>query len=454
MIQSAFRGGIRGEKNKMDRTAIEKILKGASEKDYIDLIAKMAAQSRTAEKILLGWGRKNAKTNRELVVETEIKSLWVEAQEIICEFNDYGGGPEDEEDQVYDNLYKMSALVEENKVPWKVRKPILDEMLHELWRNNSGLDDLLSNVAEDFCQTTEETRYLADELSRAESGYYKNYAAQLYKDIGDEDLFLQTKLANLRYGSDYIEAAKYFAGKGNHEKELEYIWKGLENCDGRLDELVNYIAPIYRKQKNKKEMNRLYNIVSKTKWDGNIAAVAKQMYEFGKETEDYNVRKKMLLLLIDVCDSSELKKWFGICREELRQEDWVQEYPGILKKIKEKNQVFYLDICMETGKEGEVLDYLQNAGYFIYRSVDQNQYFSKRLFEKYPSEILALYWQDVNGLLRVSNNENYDMAAKLLKKIKSLMKKINKTEEWNRQFAELKDKHKRKKNFMALVQKL
>lgn len=109
---------------------------------------------------------------------------------------------------------------------------------------------------------------------------------------------------------------------------------------------------------------------------------------------------------------------------------------------------------METGKESEVLDYLQNAGYFIYRSVDQNQYFSKRLFEKYPSEILALYWQDVNGLLRVSNNENYDMAAKLLKKIKSLMKKINKTEEWNRQFAELKDKHKRKKSFMALVQKL
>lgn len=43
------------------------------------------------------------------------------------------------------------------------------------------------------------------------------------------------------------------------------------------------------------------------------------------------------------------------------------------------------------------------------------------------------------------------MAVKILRKIKSLMKKNGNEEEWKKQFGNLKDKHKRKKNFMMLL---
>lgn len=124
-----------------------------------------------------------------------------------------------------------------------------------------------------------------------------------------------------------------------------------------------------------------------------------------------------------------------------------------MKKVKDKNLKFYLDICMETGKERIVLEYLQDAGcrYDNYWGVDYKHYFSSRLAKKYPNEILELYWKEVDSLLRISNNKNYETAVKFLNKIKALMKKNKRQAEWEVRFAELKEKHKRKRNFMALL---
>ena len=110
---------------------------------------------------------------------------------------------------------------------------------------------------------------------------------------------------------------------------------------------------------------------------------------------------------------------------------------------------------METGREAEVLKYLQSEERrYDYWNVDSGQYFSKRLFSRYPDEILALYWRDVHTLLLVTKNRNYEMATDLLTVIKSCMKQMGKMQEWNRQFEELKEKHKKKRNFIAMVQKL
>ena len=83
--------------------------------------------------------------------------------------------------------------------------------------------------------------------------------------------------------------------------------------------------------------------------------------------------------------------------------------------------------------------------------MDYNQYFSKRLAEKYPNEILELYWEKVNNYLHISNNKNYELAVSFLKNIKTLMKKNDRQAEWEAKFRELKDKHKRKRNFMDLL---
>lgn len=86
--------------------------------------------------------------------------------------------------------------------------------------------------------------------------------------------------------------------------------------------------------------------------------------------------------------------------------------------------------------------------------MDDGCYFSGRLAEDYPDEILKIYWKEVNRLLCVSNNNNYSMAVGFLKKIKSIMKKNGRREEWEMKFRELKETHKRKKNFLAMLGKM
>lgn len=436
----------------MDKKTVETMLEGAVKKDYIEMISKMTMCSADAEQIVLEWCKKNNKAQKNNAYEIELGNLWNEAREVIREFNYYGGGPEEDEETAADNLWKMDEIVKKHRISWTVREAILDEMLDEFYAGNSGFDDLLVDVAESFCKKKEEKRYLADALAKGGSDYYRGYAVQLYRAIGDEDAFLQTRLDNLRYGTDYIDVAEYYAEKGDSEKELEYIWMGLENSDGRLDELVNYIAPKYRKEKNEKELKHLYQFIINTKWDINVIAIARHLYEYSGEIGDYESKKKMLLLILDTCDKSEIKKWFTLCEKELTEEDWQREYANILEKVREKNLTFYLDICMETEKEHVVLEYLQkqNHGY-DYWDLDYEQYFSKRLFSKYPEEILSLYWRDVDLLLRVSNNKNYMIAAGILKKIKKRMKQNKCADEWKEKFDALKEVHKRKKNFMALI---
>ena len=58
---------------------------------------------------------------------------------------------------------------------------------------------------------------------------------------------------------------------------------------------------------------------------------------------------------------------------------------------------------------------------YDYWDIDYNQYYSGRLLEDYPDEVLALYWRDIHGLLRVSNNKIYRVAADLLQIIKKSM---------------------------------
>lgn len=81
-----------------------------------------------------------------------MENLWEEAREIISDFNEYGGGPERNEDKACDNLWKMDGLVKENNISWDIRSIILDEMLEEFYEGNSGFDDILIEVGESFCK--------------------------------------------------------------------------------------------------------------------------------------------------------------------------------------------------------------------------------------------------------------------------------------------------------------
>lgn len=436
----------------MDKKTIEEMLNVASRDDLMNIITKLTKCSSKADRVVLDWCKKNNASCKDQAIGMELQKLWDDAQEIISEFNQYGGGPDSDEEEAANALWQMDEIIKKQDISWDIRKKILDEMLKEFFVGNSGFDDLLIDVANSFCKTKDEKRYLADALKEGSNSYYRNYSAMIYREIGDEKEFLETKLSNLHYGSDYVEVAKYYEAQGECQKARDIIWKGLMESQGRLDELISYIAPIYIKEKREDELRRLYKLVMKTKWDINICAIAKYLYEYAKSCHDDINQKKMLFLLLDTCEKNEVEEWYQVCKQTLSDSEWNHERETILDKVKKKNMKFYLDIRMESGERKIVLEHLQkqNHGY-DYWDMDYDQYFSSRLLNEYPDEILALYWHDINNLLRVSNPKNYRIAVDMLKRVKRSMIEIGREQEWKRQFHELKERHNRKKNFICLL---
>lgn len=198
----------------MDKKTVDKMLESADRKDLIEIISKISKGNYKAEEVIIDWCKRNNKKYQKKAIEIELDKFWKQAGTIISEFNQYGGGPDSEDEQACDNLWKMEKIVTTYDISWEQRREILDGMLEELNIGNSGFDDILIEVSEAFCQNEEETRYLADVLTKGNSSYYKNYAARLYQSIGDEDQFLETKLNNLQYASDYLEVARFISASG------------------------------------------------------------------------------------------------------------------------------------------------------------------------------------------------------------------------------------------------
>lgn len=154
---------------------------------------------------------KNSTTDHTLIAENKIRKHWKKASKIIEKFDMYGGGPESEEEKAYYELEAMTEMFEENKeVSWLIKKEILDQMLRYVASDNSGFTDYLMDIALMMCRNKQENIYLADYLMEHASYYYRGIASRLYLENGEEQKFIESKKANLKYGSDYLELASYY----------------------------------------------------------------------------------------------------------------------------------------------------------------------------------------------------------------------------------------------------
>lgn len=193
----------------MNKEIINRLIENYDKKQLRELIAYIVSENELAEELLLDYCQRkesDVKTdNHTLIIESKIKQYWKSATRIIEEFDMYGGGSESDEDDAYGMLENMMKLLEDNEVSWIVRKEILDGMLGFVASDNSGFTDYLMDIAVIMCTNRQEKIYLADFLIENANSYYRGLAAKLYLENGEEQKFVESKKANLQYGSDYLE---------------------------------------------------------------------------------------------------------------------------------------------------------------------------------------------------------------------------------------------------------
>ena len=432
----------------MNNKTIKQLIEKFDKKQLQELIFYIINENASAEEALLDYcHKKDSETrtaNHALIIESKIRKHWNNASEIIGEFDMYGGGPESEEEEACHELEAMVKLFEENnEVSWHVKKEILDEMLYYVASDNSGFTDYLMDIAIMMCTSKQEKIYLADFLIENANSYYRGIASRLYLQSGEEQKFIESKSENLQYGSDYLELASYYKKHNDERKALELVKEGLNKANGRLDGIYEYLFRYYEKNNEEAALEKLYAKAEKRKRD--LDTITGLMYQYYSEKGNYEKKKEAFLKLFSCCSESSLYEMYQKSKTELSEYDFSKEEPGIMKIIKKRNLRVYFDILMDKNETKEVMEYIKKHLQFRDWGLDQGHYFSKRLSDEYPREIVQMYWKEIAFYVSLGKQENYAHAVSVLKEVKRIMKKNKWTEEWNSQYKAFLEEHRRKK---------
>ena len=139
----------------MDNKTIKNLLQNYDKAELQKLLIAILSKNSAAQQVLLDYCRKNGKPLKQedysAIILNQLENHWTRASEIIDEFNEYGGGPEEEEEIACDELEKMTELLETEEIPWEPRKELLEEGLDFIRMDNSGFSDMLTDLADAMC---------------------------------------------------------------------------------------------------------------------------------------------------------------------------------------------------------------------------------------------------------------------------------------------------------------
>lgn len=158
--------------------------------------------------------------------------------------------------------------------------------------------------------------------------------------------------------------------------------------------------------------------------------------------------------MLSCCDTRELYKLYQICRQELSNEDFRKEEPAILIMIKKRNLPAYFDILMDKGEKKEVIEYITQHQQYRGWGLDEGHYFSKRLVDEYPREVVGIYWKEIAFYVSLGKEKNYARAVEVLKEIRTIMKRNKWTEEWNIKYNTFLEEHRRKKLLLKALERM
>ncbi|HID19640.1 MAG TPA: hypothetical protein EYP28_01670, partial [Methanophagales archaeon] len=153
-------------------------LKSLDAENLYNLVQELIRKNPEVHRLVLEWFKEKTEASR---VAEEVATLndellmeyWEKAENIISEFNEYGGGPEDEEEEAYEWLNEISDLIEAGNISSDAKLEFFDDAFVEYDRGNSGFEDALMDIFFAMCETKEEWDYLVEKLAKRPSDWRK-----------------------------------------------------------------------------------------------------------------------------------------------------------------------------------------------------------------------------------------------------------------------------------------
>ncbi|HDR4604114.1 TPA: hypothetical protein QCQ83_002824 [Bacillus cereus] len=418
----------------------------------MELVVYLSNQYEGIDMDVMKWYTKQKRGGKKEVVFNKL--LWDyfdRAEEIICDLNTYGGGPEYLQDEVYGYLQNITELVVEYALPTKEKQVLMKRLFIQYEIGNSGLDDLLMDTIYEMCQSDLDWKYVVTLLEKLPDEWNQKLIMQIYKDeLQDGEAYLQLRMQYLEYGMDYWDLAEYYISIDQVDKAAEFVEIGLENGKGRQTELFAFLFDYYV---SREETNKIYALIDKAFYiESEIELVSKRAFLYFKMNNDYEEIKNILVRTFKA--SSYRKQYyedFNFMKEQLTTKDWEEIQEEMIGIVKRESIVDYLKICYDNERYSEMLEILQKAQGVMnpYNMYDQLDHFADQLIDEYPQEIVEYYWNKGCILVPEGNRKRYKEAVKYFVKVRDILKnKLDDEGSWQYNLTTLRLQHKKKKAFL------
>ena len=434
--------------NSEKKSKIKSLLLDKTESQLRELIIDIVSRFPDSYEFIFRQEKSEGKVdvNAELAAE-----LWTDAEAIISEFNEYGGGPEEDEEEAHEKIEELSKLLP--SLPWQERREIMDDMLKQYHLGNSGFDDVLIDACFEMCKEEQEWLYLAERLLSFGGRWDKKLAMDIYSELGAGDEYLKIRHNSLEYGEDYLDLACHYEEEGDKDKALELAHTGLKKAVGYLGGLLEYLFDYYEEKRDTAKLEKLKNFCESKKSD--LEMMYGRLHNYYKSISDYENAKKYILLKFGIVRGHELSKLYADIRDFLSQDDWNKYEADLFAALKERDTTGYLNVCFDKGLKQEVLDFVMRqkapSKFNYWWSIDYDE-FADRLAGDYPREIIEYYNKKAIVLAEAGagrDRTNYKGAIRHLEKIKNIFTNIlNDESAWHHLLAGLRMTYQKRPAFM------
>lgn len=379
---------------------------------------------------------------------------WNNAQNIISEFNCYGGGPDEDKEEAYEWLEKISDLIKEDIITPEAKYKFMDAAFVEYDAGNSGFDDDLMDLLFELCKEKEEWEYLVKKLNNRPSDGRKKLVMSIYKNhLNNDSKYLEERLKNLHYGMDYWDLVQYYIGKRKKELALETAQKGIEKGEGKLTELYDYLIDHYSKIQDDNALEMIAQSAMQKK--NEVKYVLDKLFAY-YENRDYEKAKEKLLQSYKNTNYKKYFEEYKRMKNFLSESDWEKIEPEIIDEAQNKNIQDYMSICLDKGMKDTVIKIMISPpknqwGYSTFHDFDS---FAEKLEKDYPKEILDYYYKRAYSRIPNGDRKTYKEAVKYLGKVKTIyLKYLKDADKWTQMLNNLQIEFKNRLAFIDEVKK-
>ncbi|WP_078410119.1 hypothetical protein [Priestia abyssalis] len=433
--------------------SIQELCQDLEKEELIQLVTHLSDEYADIDMAIMEWYASQKGLNKSSTLPNKLLwEYWERAEEIISDFNDYGGGPEHLEYEAAEYLEKIRELSLQSTLSLEEKRTLMNRAFSQYAIGNSGFDDALIDFIYELCDSNSDWEHVIKLLKTEPRSWNEKLIMGIYKNqLHDDEAYLERRLQTLEYGMDYWDLVGYYVSKCEVSKAVEVAQSGMEKGKGRITELVLFLFDYYEKQKDDRQIDAL--IEQSFQRNEEITLVGERAFDYFKQQGDYEKAKNQLLRMFR---TSYFRKkhyeYYKVLKNYLTAEDWDEVKGELLQIAKKENVTDYMTICYEEENYDEVLNIILQQerrpyGYgYMQPSWDR---FADKLAERYPRQISEYYWNKGCSFIPDGNRKTYKEAAKYLQKVRNIYQNLlTESDVWQSRLAALKMQHKNKRAFL------